>query len=79
MLVEGVGFDIFGFFDASIGVKAFLILFLVFYVFFAVILYKQTQIMNKKLPTTLSPLLRFLGIVHVGVSMAILLLVIGNF
>lgn len=79
MPVNGGGLDVFEFISPHLGVKAFLLLFLVFYAFFAIILYRQVQIMNKKLPTALSPLLRFLGIVHIGVTLAILFLVIGIF
>jgi len=79
MPVDRGVFDVFAFITPHFGLKAFLILFLVFYAFFAIILYRQVQILNKKLPTQLSPLLRFLGIVHIGVSVAILFLVIGVF
>lgn len=81
MLVDGQEFGQldFNFFNAAFGVKAFLILFLFFYLIFSIILYRQIQIMNKKIPTKLAPILRFFGIVHMGVSAAVLFLVIGNF
>ncbi|KKR77950.1 MAG: hypothetical protein UU23_C0006G0005 [Candidatus Curtissbacteria bacterium GW2011_GWA1_40_9] len=79
MLVDSNSFGFLSFLDASFGIKAFLLLFLVFYIFFSVILYRQIVIMNRKLPTPLSPLLRFMGIVHIGVSVAVFFLVLGNF
>lgn len=79
MPIESSAMTIFENIDASLGVKAFLVLFLVFYSVFAIILYRQIQIMNKKLPTPLTPILRFMGIVHIGVSLAVMLLVVGNF
>lgn len=65
--------------DSLILIKSFLILFLVFYVVFAAILYRQVQIMNKKLLSSLSPILKFVAAVHIGISLAILFLVIGSF
>ncbi len=61
------------------GVKAFLVLFLVFYTVFALILFRQILLMNRKLPTPLSPFLRFMAILYIGVSLAILFMVIGTF
>lgn len=66
-------------FDDTIFLKSFIVLFLVFYSVFALILYRQIQLMNKKLPTTLSPFLKFVAIVHIGISLAVLFLVIGSF
>jgi len=60
-------------------IKAFFILFLVFYIFFAIMLFRQVQIMTKKLPTQLSPLLKFIGLLNVGISLALLFMVIGIF
>lgn len=79
MPIDTSALNLFENIDASFGVKAFLVLFLVFYSVFAIILYRQIQIMNKKLPTPLTPILRFIGIIHVGVSLTVLLLVVGNF
>ena len=78
MLVEG-GLGIFGEISAAFIIKAFLVLFLVFYGVFAMILYRQIQLMTKKLPTPLSPLLRFVGIIHIGVAATVLLMIIGTF
>jgi len=60
-------------------IKSFLILFLVFYVFFALIMQRQIQVMNKKLPTLLSPSLKFIAILHIGISLAVLFFVLGSF
>lgn len=79
MPVDSTGFAFLDFFTAALGIKAFLVLFLVFYAFFALILFRQISIMNKKLPTPLSPFLKFVSIVHMGISVAVLLLVIGNY
>lgn len=65
--------------ETGIFVKSFVVLILVFYSVFALILYRQIQLMNKKLPTALSPFLKFVAIVHIGVSLALLFLVIGSF
>jgi hypothetical protein len=75
---ESFGFDFFNL-SAAFGVKAFLILFLVFYNVFALLLYRQIQIMAKKLPTPLSPILKFIAIVHIGISLSILFLIAGSF
>ncbi len=63
----------------AFGIKAFLILFLVFYNVIAVILFRQIQMMNVMLPTVLAPFLKFVAILHIGVSLAVLFLVIGTF
>ena len=62
-----VGNDIFSFLDTlnvAFGVKAFIVLFLVFYTVFALILFRQVQLMSRTLPTALSPFLLFLAILH---------------
>ena len=66
-------------FNFAFGVKAFLILFLIFYAIFSLILYRQIQVMGKSLPTEVVPFLRFVGIVHIGVSLALFFLVLGLF
>lgn len=79
MPVVEMGNNLFVSLKAIYFIKAFLILFLVFYVFFAIMLFRQIQIMTKKLPTQLSPLLKFFGFLNVGISLALLFLVIGIF
>lgn len=59
--------------------KSFLVLLLVFYAVFALMLFRQVQLMCRTLPTTLSPLLKFLAIIHVGAALAVLLVVLGFF
>jgi hypothetical protein len=59
--------------------KAFLILFLLFYSVFAFVLYRQIQLMCRALPTQVAPFLRFLAIVHIGFSLAIFFGVAGTF
>lgn len=70
---------IFEIINAAFAIKVFLVLFLVFYAVFALILYRQIQLMADKLPTPAVPLLRFLAILHIGVSLALLFIVIGVF
>lgn len=79
MPVDAVSINLLGSFDAIFVVKAFFVLFLVFYSFFAFILFRQIQLMNRKLPTQLSALLKFIAFVHIGVSGALLFIVIGAF
>lgn len=79
MPIEAVGVGFLDNLTAAFGVKSFLILFLVFYSVFALLMFRQVQIMDQKLPTALSPFLRFVGILHVGVALAILFLTIGTF
>ncbi len=79
MLVDGNSLGFLTNISSSFGLKAFLVLFLIFYSVFAIILLRQVQVMAKTLPTTLSPLLKFIAIIHLGVSLAILIFVIGNF
>lgn len=73
------GTDFLGMLTAGFGVKAFLILFLVFYTFFALILFRQVQLMDRALPNSLSGFLKFLGIIHLGISLALLFIVLGAF
>lgn len=79
MPVEEGGLGVFGNFTAAFGVKSFLILFLIFYTVFAFILYKQVNLMCRKLPTPLSPHLRFIAILNIGISFAVIFLVLGSF
>lgn len=65
--------------SAVFGVKAFLVLFLIFYNILAVILFRQIQMTSSTLPTVLTPFLKFVGILHIGISLAVLFFVIGTF
>lgn len=66
-------------FEVDFFAKIFLILFLVFYAVFAFILYRQIHLMCRTLPTAISPLLKFVAIIHIGVALALLLAVLGAF
>lgn len=68
-------------FAASGGffLKAFLTLFLVFYLVLAILTLRQVQIMSVTLSTILAPHLKFVAILNLGASVAILLIVIGVF
>lgn len=79
MLFNDAAGNFLAIFDAAFGVKSFLILFLIFYVFFALIIFRQIQLMAKKLPTPLTPALKFIGILHIGVSLTTFFLVSGTF
>jgi len=72
-------FSIIGQINSAFVVKIFLILFLIFYNFFAFVMYRQIQLMCRTLPTPVSGVLKFVAIVHIGVSLAVLLAVIGIF
>jgi len=76
---ENIFFNLTNRFDAVFVTKSFLILFLVFYTVFAFVIYRQIQLMCGALPTPISPLLRFLATIHIGITLAILLGVIGTF
>lgn len=68
--------DVFG---LHFFLKSFLVLLLIFYAVFSLMLFRQVQLMCRTLPTSLSPLLKFLAIIHVGAALAVLLLVLGFF
>ena len=70
-------FNFLNVFSFGFGVKTFLILFLVFYAVFAFVLYTQIGQMSKKLPTSIDPSLKFIGFIHLGVSLAFLFISIG--
>jgi len=63
----------------TLVVKAILILLLVFNLIFSFLVFRQTQIMGKKLPTPLGPFLRFVATIYVGLAAAVLLLIVGVF
>lgn len=68
-----------GFLTTAFVVKAFFSLLIVFYIVFAVIIFRQTQLMARSLPTALSPALMFISILHIGVSLAFLFVFLGAF
>ena len=79
MPIEDIDTGIFDKINFIFIAKSFLILFAIFYVIFAFMLLRQVQLMCRTLPTSLSPLLKFLAIIHVGVALAVLLVVLGFF
>lgn len=79
MPIENFSATIFNSLTLVISTKVFFVLFLVFYAVFALILWRQIQLMSKTLPTMLSPFLKFTGILHVGVAFSLLLVVLGLF
>jgi len=71
-----------GFFNnlnIGFGVKAFFLLFVVFYIVFVLIVFRQIQLMDRALPSPIAPFLKFIGIVQLGVALAFLFIVIGIF
>lgn len=62
-----------------VAIKAILVLLLVFNLVFSLIVFRQVQLMGKRLPTPLGPFLRFVSTVYIGLATALLLLVIGVF
>ena len=67
------------FLELAFFTKAFFVLFLIFYVVFSLIIFRQIQLMEKALPLSLSPLLTFIAILQIGVSLALLFVVLGVF
>lgn len=66
-------------FNPTFFVKAFFVLFLIFYSVFALVLFRQAQLMADSLPTAVSPLIKFIAILHIGVSLALLFVILGVF
>ncbi len=60
-------------------IKAFVVLFVVFYAVFSLILYRQMQLMDRAIPTPIGPFLKFIGILQIGVAIGFLFIVIGAF
>lgn len=65
--------------DAIYVTKAFVSLFLFFYVIFSLIIFRQVQVMAKTFSTPLIPYLKFVAIVQIGISLGLLLMIIGGF
>lgn len=79
MVFEANPFSFLDFLSAAFFVKAFFILFVIFYIVFALIIFRQIQLMAKSLPMVLSPILKFLAIVHIGVAISFLFVVLQVF
>lgn len=65
------------FLTVQFGVKAFLILFVVFYLVYSVLIIRQVQLMEEAFTTKLAPVLKFISIVNAGVAAALFFLTIG--
>ena len=79
MPIESAGLNLLSTINPSFVVKGFLILFTIFYIVFSAILFRQIDLMSEKLPTSVNPLLRFIAIVNIGVSLALFFLILGIF
>lgn len=66
-------------FNGGFVVKAFVVLFVIFYAFFSLILFRQMQLMDRAIPTPIGPFLKFIGILQIGVALGFLFIVIGAF
>lgn len=60
-------------------IKGFVLLFLIFYTFFSLILFRQIQLMDRAIPTAVGPFLKFIGILQIGFAIAFLFIIIGVF
>lgn len=49
-------------------VKIFLLVLLVFYIVFAAVCYRQVDLMNRVVEAQISPILRMIALVHLGLS-----------
>ena len=79
MPIESAGLNLLSTINPSFVVKGFLILFTIFYIVFSTILFRQIDLMSEKLPTSVNPLIRFIAIVNIGVSLALFFLILGIF
>lgn len=75
----GDNFLEFSFLNVGLLAKVFFVLFLVFYTIFSLVVYRQVQLMKKTLPLPLSPVLTFIATLQIGISLALLFIVLGAF
>lgn len=66
-------------FNSEFLIKAFVVLFVVFYAFFSLILFRQIQLMDRAIPTPIGPFLKFIGILQIGIALGFLFIIIGAF
>lgn len=66
-------------FNAALLLKAFVMLFVIFYAVFALILFRQIQLMDRAIPTPIGPFLKFVGILQIGVALGFMFIIIGLF
>lgn len=76
MLAE---FGFFSFLGEGFLIKSFLVLFLAFYSVFSLIVYRQIQLMSRAVHIPLAPILKSIAIIQIGISLALLFIVIGTF
>lgn len=78
-----VGGDLFSSFNIlgfGFALKAFGILFVVFYLIFSIIIFRQIQLMTKSLPAiSTGPFLKFIALFQIGIALALLFIIIGIF
>lgn len=79
MFFQANPFSFLDFLTLSFIVKVFFILFLVFYSVFALVVFRQIQLMAAALPMALAPFLKFVAIIHIGVILALLFVVLEVF
>lgn len=79
MFFQANPFSFLDFLTLSFIVKVFFILFLVFYSVFALVVFRQIQLMARSLPMALSPFLKSVAIVHIGVALALFFVVLEVF
>lgn len=79
MLVEGTLLGIFEQINIAFGLKAFLLLFLLFNTVFAVVIYRQIQLMGRTVYTSLVPFLKFIAVLYIGACLGVLFIVGGSF
>lgn len=58
-------------------VQVLAIIFTLLYLVFAFIILRQVQLMTRTLPSPISPIVIFISILHIGLTIAILILFIG--
>lgn len=57
--------------------KGAILLILIFYSIFALIIVRQVDLMSKTLITNVSPVVKFLAIIHAGIAIGLIVLVWG--
>lgn len=65
--------------NSELLVKAFVVLFVIFFAVFSLILFRQIQLMDRSIPTPIGPFLKFIGILQIGAAIGFLFIVIGAF
>lgn len=79
MPIDEAGLALFNNISIVFFFKVFFILFLFFNVIFSLVLYRQVYVMGRTLMTNLVPFFRFISIIYIGLSLALLIIVLGVF